>query len=333
MSSFVVFPTAGRLLCVLLLFTISTIWTTTKTTTVVNAQIITPVVTDSSAPGYIVAESDGGLSNRLRVLFSHMFLAKTLNNNAHIVFIWDVNEACPGHFLSVFEPIENVTFAPSSSKAVLAKGAVQVYNKSRDGFDQTMLNYDVNWIVKKRTWWHIELSYWELLKPRAEVEEIVEKYVADHRVCNITAMHIRKTDLEHELTAKKRSGYQLYYNWIYKQPPQDQVYILTDNPTTQQHFFEMFGGDKIIVYANISSPTGLDVGSYLDNITAVSSVLKKNITSEFRFTSLQHAVIDIFIAAHAWDFRTTPFSSVSDLVKMMNFLHRWHWCECGFKGC
>ena len=55
--------------------------------------------------GYILAESNGGLSNRLRVLASYIHVGQANYAGAHLVFIWDVNQACPGHFLEVFKPI------------------------------------------------------------------------------------------------------------------------------------------------------------------------------------------------------------------------------------
>ena len=150
----------------------------------------------NSSKGYIIAESDGGLSNRLRVLISHMFLAEVLHNNAHLVFIWDINEACPGHFLQIFKPIPQVTFSASDSLSAdsnqsitnnfLAKNALKVYPKSRDGFEQTMLAYDVNYIVKRRFWWNIQLRLWEYIVPTRELEEKVEDFVRDHNVCNMT---------------------------------------------------------------------------------------------------------------------------------------------------
>lgn len=54
-------------------------------------------------PGYVIAASSAGLSNRLRVLAS--FLWVTENS-----FDWSSSGfcmACPGHFLELFEPIDN----------------------------------------------------------------------------------------------------------------------------------------------------------------------------------------------------------------------------------
>ena len=149
--------------------------------------------------GYIIAESDGGLSNRLRVLISHIFLAEALHNNAHLLFIWDINEACPGHFLQIFKPIPQVTFTSSDfinlsdekrNKTIfqneLARNAIKIYPKSRDGFEQTMFAYDVNLVVKRRFWWDVQLRLWEYIIPTRELEEKIEDYVKEHNVCNMT---------------------------------------------------------------------------------------------------------------------------------------------------
>ncbi len=44
-------------------------------------------------PGYIIAESDSGLGNRLRVMAAYMYIAEYKFEGAHLVFIWDKNEA------------------------------------------------------------------------------------------------------------------------------------------------------------------------------------------------------------------------------------------------
>lgn len=47
-------------------------------------------------PGYIIATCDSGLANRLRVLAAYMHVGKRRFDNAHLLFVWDVNSACPG---------------------------------------------------------------------------------------------------------------------------------------------------------------------------------------------------------------------------------------------
>jgi hypothetical protein len=147
-------------------------------------------------PGYIIAESDGGLSNRLRVLAAYMWVAKARYNNSHLVFIWDVNDACPGHFLQVFEPIPTVVFATNSSRYVLDKNAKQNYENSLAVFTWTL---QMNDIPKNRfgfpTWGQIEYNMYSRFIPTNVIMVAVEDFVYKHNICNSSAMHIRVTDL------------------------------------------------------------------------------------------------------------------------------------------
>ena len=136
-------------------------------------------------------------------------------------------------------------------------------------------------------------------------------------------MHIRKTDLDLELGPKKRSGYGIYYRWVESRPIDEPVFLITDDPKTQNHFIEKYGGGKIKTYKIMN----------LQNNTNPSIEEKLPLAIDHRFTTLDHAIIDIVIAAHGRDFRSSPFSSVSDLVKMFNLLHRWRWCDCTVRGC
>jgi hypothetical protein len=76
--------------------------------------------------GYIIAESDGGLSNRLRTIMSHIFIAKVMHDNANVVFVWNVNDACPGHFLEIFRPLNRVAFASNETRQIFAQHALKV---------------------------------------------------------------------------------------------------------------------------------------------------------------------------------------------------------------
>ena len=53
-----------------------------------------------------------------------------------------------------------------------------------------------------------------------------------------------------------------------------------------------------------------------------TNITKSTLPLDFRFTSLKHTLIDILIAAHADAFKGTPFSSVSELVRMFSRTHR-----------
>lgn len=160
---------------------------------------------DGPDPGYILAESDGGLSNRLRVLAAYMWIAYAKFAGAHLVFIWDVNEACPGHFLQVFEPVPTVIFATNASRYVLDKNAKIVYENSLAVFQWTM---QMNNIPKNKfgmpSWNQIEYKMYSRFVPNREVMAKVNSFVNTHRICNASAMHIRVTDLAVHMARKKK---------------------------------------------------------------------------------------------------------------------------------
>ncbi len=98
---------------------------------------------DGPDPGYILAESDSGLSNRLRVLAAYMHIGEYKFGGAHLAFVWDVNSACPAHFLEIFQPIQNVIFATNSSRYVLDKHAKIVYENSWAVLPWTLAQNDI----------------------------------------------------------------------------------------------------------------------------------------------------------------------------------------------
>ena len=57
---------------------------------------------------------------------SHIFIGKVMHNNANVVFIWNVNDACPGHFLELFRPLNRVAFASNESREIFTKHALKV---------------------------------------------------------------------------------------------------------------------------------------------------------------------------------------------------------------
>ena len=134
-----------------------------------------------------------------------MWIAYAKFDGAHLAFVWDVNEACPGHFLQVFEPIPNVIFATNSSRYVLDKNAKIVYENSLAVFTWTLM---MNNIPKNRhgfpKWDDIEYRMYSLYYPNREVMAKVKTFVEQYNICNASAMHLRVTDLAIHLKRKKK---------------------------------------------------------------------------------------------------------------------------------
>mmetsp|Transcript_1030 Transcript_1030/g.1141 ORF Transcript_1030/g.1141 Transcript_1030/m.1141 type:complete len:362 (+) Transcript_1030:270-1355(+) len=232
-------------------------------------------------PGYILAESDGGLANRLRVLAAYMYIAEAQHQGAHLVFVWDVNDACPGHFLQIFEPIPNVIFATNSSRYVLDKKAKIVYENSLAVFTWTMT---MNKIPKSRfgqpSWGAIEYNMYSRYAANREVMKKVTAFVRAHNICTSSAMHIRTTDLSTHL-AKKNKGVNLnaYHSFVESRPVDEPVYLLTDNPETQKIFLDKYGPKKIIVYsviAGIDQQKSITLNTYIESNSTEDSNNIKN---------------------------------------------------------
>ncbi|KAJ1429859.1 hypothetical protein B484DRAFT_56404 [Ochromonadaceae sp. CCMP2298] len=313
---------------------------------------------DGPDPGYILAESTSGLSNRLRVMAAYMFIAQSKFDGAHLVFVWDKTSACPGHFLSIFEPIDGVVFATNSSRYVLDKKAKIVYENSFAVFNWIM---QMNHIPKNRhglpSWAEGERQMYSRFFPTMEVMLKASAFINKHDICNCSAMHLRTTDLDKVLGSGKRTHLPAYFRFVESRPPAEKVFILTDNPKTQRLFLQKYGPDKILVYSAIASeeeqpplfvtsaggqggqggsvPTGRFGGAANSSMatgamgTGAGAGRRHSLAEDHRFTTLEHTLIDVIIAAHAQTFKPSSFSSLSDLVRMFEHIGKRErgWCS------
>jgi len=311
---------------------------------------------DGPDPGYILAESDSGLSNRLRVLAAYMWVGEARFDGAHLAFVWDVNSACTGHFLEIFQPIEKVVFATNSSRYVLDKGAKIVYENSWAVFHWTLQQ---NGIPRNKfghpTWGQIEYSMHSKFYPTAAVMAKVVDYVKAHNICDSSAMHIRLTDMSQHMKKKKKVvNLASYFEFVESRPKDEKVYLLTDNSETQQAFLDKYGPQKILVYQRIlgkqrtfdpraslhalsdqqlfDSSSEIVASTYSDETAVKPGTILSQLPSDHRHTSLEHTLIDILIAAHSKEFKPGIFSSLSDLVNMFKQLGRKDrgWCGTGY---
>ena len=345
------------------------------------------VAYNGTDPGYILAESNGGLSNRLRVMAAYMYLAEVKFGGAHLAFLWDVNDACPGHFLQIFDPIPNVIFSTNSSRYVLDKNAKIVFENSFAVFNWIM---QMNNIPRNKyghpRWTTIEYNMYSRYYASKDIMSKVAAFVNEHNICNASAMHLRATDLSTALAkVNKKINIASYFAFVDSRPPDEPVFLLTDNPDTQRLFLDKYGAKKIIFYSLIAEvdqqrPIGLrnavNSGNYSSNVdsdpqrssTNSSNVLGLNrenfrggklgqsrnqsdsghskhlaatvlgrdrgqkkaftLSDDHRFTSLEHTLIDVLIAAHSKSFKPAMFSSLSDLIHLFSNIGKQQrgWC-------
>lgn len=287
---------------------------------------------NGSDPGYIIAESTSGLANRLRVLAAYMYVAQYKYDDAHLVFIWDKNSACPGHFLSVFEPIPHLIFATNASRYVLDKHAKVVYENSYAVFDWIMR---MNGVPRSRfghpSWGQIHYLMFSRFHPTREVMSKALSFVERHHMCNNSAMHLRTTDLDSIMPSKKKINLQAYFKFVESKPPEEKVFLLTDDPRTQRLFLGKYGTKKILVFGDIKEQHQQLPLFITDARQQQRGPLNASLPlpTDHRHTTLEHTLIDVIIAAHSKEFKPSPFSSLSDLVNTFESIGKRDrgWCS------
>jgi hypothetical protein len=173
--------------------------------------------------GYIIAGCDGGLANRLRALVAYMHIAKVVYS-AELVFVWDVNPACPGHFLEFFQPIEGVIFTTNSSRPVLSPLAKASFPNTRSHFEYIMMEFN---IPKNRygfiSWWDIQTKNYAKFKPLQAIEKLAFRYIHENEICNASSMHLRQTDMNVILKPRQRASVESCDKFIWKRPDEEKV--------------------------------------------------------------------------------------------------------------
>lgn len=162
------------------------------------------------------------------------------------------------------------------------------------------------------TWAQAERKMYSRFTPNREVMDEVNQYVLRHNICNISAMHIRTTDLSRLLANHKKKPQSLepYFRFVEGVPSDEPVFLITDSPDTQQTFIDKYGQQKILVYSLISRLGDSNRGNmhhhghhhadHREN-NVHRKMVPVNISAlpdDFRFTSLQHTLVDVLIAAH-----------------------------------
>lgn len=288
-----------------------------------------------SDPGYIIAESTSGLGNRLRVLAAYMHIAEAKYDGAHLVFIWETNEACPGQFLSLFEPIEKVIFATNMSRYVLDKHAKINYENSFAVFPWIMR---MNNIPRNRhgfpTWTEIEYNMHAKYYPVREIMFSALQFVNKHDICNASAVHIRETDLSAQMSPKKRTPLQHYVNFIedtISNPAIENknIFLLTDDPKIQSDLMTKYP-NNILVFSPMTLLEN-QLPLLIRNTHDIPSgpIDPTKVPNDHRFTTIKQTLIEVIIAAHAKSFLPTTFSSLSELVTMFNKVGKKErgWCQ------
>jgi hypothetical protein len=229
-----------------------------------------------------------------------MVVAEKVYNISNIVMIWELNEACVGHFHEIFRPLENVTFITAGQQHLFEKNAVAQMGPSYANFLEILRRFHLETVLDQ-DWHTLRREKYRLFIPVSFVLHEVFQFVKNHNACHCISVHVRHTDLDnhYSVASMNHSSNLPFFQFIDAHSSRPCVYLMTDNPITQHIFLKRYGSSRLLVY----------------DIIRDTSVHQE---ANHRFTSLFHTLVDVLIAAHAAEFLGSRGSSLSQLVPLLN---------------
>jgi len=202
----------------------------------------------------VILHAVGGLCNRLRAMLGH------LRAHGPIEVRWDTDDPAISfaHFLDVFDPIPGITFTSSPTWDVEAWAPPQGARCD-----------------------------WSLLKPRSHVLA----RVADLRMPNYAAMHIRRTD--HRVHAEAAGVYTSDEEFRAWAASFERIYLATDNGETQKLF------PHAVVNRVFSNPA------------------HQAERDRAKAGTLADAVVDLYMCIHAAHFKGSGYSTFTETIEEM----------------
>ena len=215
----------------------------------------------------MIIKTIAGLCNRLRVILS--WRKYCIAHNTPCKILWELEEACNGYFSDYFQPIPDVEFIDSLQNN--QKIDVETYNINED-FNLTNEDF-------------------KLLKPKNEIQQILDSELNKLSNQDFIAVHIRRTDLKNHLY-KKGFDFNMLNSII--------ISFINNHD------------NKLIYCASDNRLDYLKLRKKYNN--RFFQQKPKFIIRSFRKTELKQAVIDLFMCTLATNFQGTPESSFSEMI-------------------
>lgn len=220
-----------------------------------------------------------GLSNRIRTLLGFYYICKIKNKLLNVIWISD--NTCNGEFLDYFKNIEGVNF----------------FNKIIDNIDYTgqstieiILN---NYKIKPTKDIYKEL--YKNIKPIEDIEKKILSYVKENKIENLLGIHVRRTDYTGNFIGKLLNGSnkdEEFFDFIKTYSKDLPFYIATDNKETQDIYKNKYRNKALFFH-------------------------KIKYSKNLRKTSLENAIIDIYILSYCRKIKGTSNSSFSEFSKYL----------------
>ena len=227
-----------------------------------------------------------GLSNKLRTLMGYLWVA--WRDEQELNVYWEMDDACNGHFLDIFEPINGLNFIYNENTAEMDFSGFSTFDEILHAY-MNRNNVDVDIYEEHQ-------RMYSKLRPLPRIREKANMFCEKNRISKCIGLHIRRTD--HEGLAKAVESYSPdaeFIRFIQNNPDATGVFIATDNKATQDVFVSLYG-DRVMFYSKIAQSESL------------------------RKTSLEEALIDILICSRCRAFQGSSYSSYSGLIETLRSL-------------
>ena len=197
--------------------------------------------------------------------------------NKHLLVIWLPDAQCNGYFLDYFLPIDNVTFTMKTQEKVDYTG---------QSSPEAIASYYRLTVPK---------SIYNILKLTPELESKIDNFVKKHNIKNCVGIHVRRTDLTGNLFNNFLNGSnpdEDFCRYINKNSHNQPFFLATDNPDTQQFYIKKYG-NRVIFF----------------------SLLYHN--NNLRKSSLENAIIDIYLLSYCRKIKGTNNSTFTEIAKFI----------------
>ena len=220
-----------------------------------------------------------GLSNRIRTILGFYYICKLKNKLLNVIWIKD--NVCNGDFLEYFKIIDGIN----------------IFNKKIDNIDYIgqstieiiLNNYNIQ-VTKD-----IYKELYRYINPVDSIQNKIQKFINENNIKNLIGIHVRRTDYTGNFIGKLLNGSNAdeeFFDYIERYSKKMPFYSATDNKESQD------------IYKNIYKKRALFYEKIKDS-------------DNIRKTTLENAIIDIFILSYCKKIKGTSNSSFSEFSKYL----------------
>lgn len=263
----------------------------------------------------ILVNLKAGLANRLRTLLAFYQVA-LVRQQLPLKYVWTVDRMCNGGFKDLFELLPGTE---EVSEEFYSKNCKKAWTHfwGQGTFHSIVRHYHAYGTANPNSEYkqQLEVRLYRQLCLRTELLAIITNLRRRFQLPSVIGLHVRRTDhlrFAQNFKAGPTSDDE-FFHFIDKYPSSTKIYLATDNASTQEIFRHRYG-QRIMVYQPIEA----------DNDPNRPLSTKETGRAKHRRTTLDHAIIDLYLLASCRAFKGSRFSSFSELAQTLGHCARSH---------